>query len=184
MTRNTILGIMPPRRGYRKNVGNNGEAFVERPEKAVYSPWIFAIVVGWKIIIKAIFPWAIDSDLLKLVHLPNGFRMLLGQEPLNKGDVVNLHNWPLTARDSSADFYHLLWGLVENSINLDFGFISQFMYRGTQTDYENTFPSKIGTPMRVHIASSRDAAAPLSKEWFQLDAFDTESVGKTLSFCW
>ncbi|PWW76594.1 hypothetical protein C7212DRAFT_363524 [Tuber magnatum] len=81
-----------------------------------------------------------------------------------------------------------LFGTIINSskvylANLDFGFISQFIYRGTHTDYENTFPPKIGTPMRVHIASSRDVAVLLSNEWFQLDAFDTESVGKTLSFC-
>jgi len=109
--------------------------------------------------------------------------MLLGQEPLNKSDVVNLHNWLPTAQDSSADFYHLLWGLVENSIYLDFGFISQFMYWGTHTDYENPFPPKIGTPMRVHITSSSDVAVHLSKEWFQLNALDIEPVGKTLSFC-
>ena len=48
----------------------------------------FAIVVGWKAIIKAIFPKAIDGDLLKLVHLSNSFRMLPGAEPLKKDDVV------------------------------------------------------------------------------------------------
>ncbi|PUU81065.1 hypothetical protein B9Z19DRAFT_1168369, partial [Tuber borchii] len=43
----------------------------------------FAIVVGWKVI-KAIFPWAIGSYLLKLVHSANGFPMLPDLEPLKK----------------------------------------------------------------------------------------------------
>ena len=37
---------------------------------------------------KAIFPASIDGDLLKLVHLSNGFRLLHGAEPLKAGDVV------------------------------------------------------------------------------------------------
>jgi len=47
----------------------------------------FAIVVGRKAIIKAIFPRAIDGGLLKLVHLSNSFRMLPNAEPL-KDDLV------------------------------------------------------------------------------------------------
>ena len=48
----------------------------------------FAIVVGWKAIMKPIFLRTIDGDLLKLVHLSNGFRMLPGAEPLKEGDEV------------------------------------------------------------------------------------------------
>lgn len=36
---------------------------------------------------KAIFPTSIDGDLLNLVHLSNGFRMVDGAEPLHAGDV-------------------------------------------------------------------------------------------------
>ncbi|KAK5002311.1 hypothetical protein LTR28_011585, partial [Elasticomyces elasticus] len=70
-------------------VGNTGEAFVERPGKEVFAPMDFAIVVGWKAITKPIFPRKIDGDLLKLVHLSNGFRMLPGAGPLKKGDVLD-----------------------------------------------------------------------------------------------
>ena len=69
-------------------VGNKGEAFVSRPGKEVYAPMDFAIVVGWKAIMKAIFPKAIDGDLLRLVHLSNSFRMLPGAEHFKKDDVV------------------------------------------------------------------------------------------------
>ena len=36
---------------------------------------------------KAIFPATIDGDLLKLVHLSNGFRLIEGPAPLKAGDV-------------------------------------------------------------------------------------------------
>ena len=36
---------------------------------------------------KSIFAAAIDGDLLKLVHLSNGFRMVDGAKPLAVGDV-------------------------------------------------------------------------------------------------
>ena len=49
----------------------------------------FAIVIGWKAIIKAIFPKSVDGDLLKLVHLSNGYKMITGAAPLKKGDVVS-----------------------------------------------------------------------------------------------
>lgn len=32
--------------------------------------------------------------------------------------------------------------------------ISQFLYRGTYTAYDNTFPRKIETPMQVHTGSA------------------------------
>ena len=36
---------------------------------------------------KAIFPSTIDGDLLKLVHLSNGFKMIPGSRPLKAGEV-------------------------------------------------------------------------------------------------
>jgi len=59
---------------------------------------------------------------------------------------------------------------------------SQFPYRGTYTDYENTFKQKIVKPMQVRMASSRDIAVLRSKEWLYLDDLDTELLAKTLMF--
>lgn len=57
-------------------IGNTCEAFIDRPGRKTLAPMDFAIVVGWKAIMKAIFPKTIDGDLLKLVHLSNGYRMI------------------------------------------------------------------------------------------------------------
>lgn len=65
-------------------IGNKCEAFVSRPGKVSLAPMDFAIVIGWKAIMKAIFPKTIDGDLLRLVHMFNGYRMIPGAEPLKK----------------------------------------------------------------------------------------------------
>ena len=46
----------------------------------------YAIVTSWQAITKAIFPFAIDKDLLKLVRLFNGFKMIPGSRLLKAGD--------------------------------------------------------------------------------------------------
>ena len=53
---------------------------------------------------------------------------------------------------------------------------SQFLYRGTYTDYENTFQRKVETPVEVHLSSTKVLR---SKEWFHLNV---DLLNKTLTF--
>ena len=163
-------------------VGNTGEAFVERPGKEVYAPMDFAIVIGWKAITKPIFPRAVDGDLLKLVHLSNGFRMVPGAEMIKKGDVLDT-----TAR-INAVINQDSGKMVEVSGTITRGgkpvmvVTTQFLYRGTYNDYENTFQRKEETPMQLHLGTSKDVAVLRSKEWFCMDNPDIELSNKTLTF--
>lgn len=163
-------------------VGNTGEAFVDRPGKEVFAPMDFAIVVGWKAITKPIFPRKIDGDLLKLVHLSNGFRMLPGATPLKKGDVLD------TTAEVNAVLNQASGKLVEvcGTITRDgkpvMEVTSQFLYRGTYTDYENTFQRKVETPVEVHLETTKDVAVLQSKEWFRLEESDIELLGQKLVF--
>ena len=59
---------------------------------------------------------------------------------------------------------------------------SQFLYRGTYTDFENTFQRKDEVPMQVTLESSKDLAVLRSKEWFNLEVDDYELLGQTLTF--
>ena len=68
-------------------VGNQQEKFTTVRTDDVKAPMDYAIVTGWKAIMKAVFPSSIDGDLLKLVHLSNGFKMIPGSRPLKAGDV-------------------------------------------------------------------------------------------------
>ena len=163
-------------------VGNTGEAFVERPGKEVLAPMDFAIVVGWKAITKPIFPRSIDGDLLKLVHMSNGFRMVAGAEPLRQGDVVH------TTAQINAVINQDSGKLVEVSgtINRDgkpvMVVTTQFLYRGAYSDFQNTFQRKDETPMQLHLGSSKDVAVLRSKEWFNMDNPDINLLNQTLTF--
>ncbi|KAH0563492.1 beta subunit of fatty acid synthetase [Trichoglossum hirsutum] len=163
-------------------VGNTGEAFVERPGKEVYAPMDFAIVVGWKAIIKPIFPKVIDGDLLRLVHLSNGFRMIPGAEPLKNGDVLDATAQINAVINQDSGKMVEVCGTITRDGWPVMEVTSQFLYRGTYTDFENTFQRKTETPMQLHLGSAKDVAVLRSKEWFRLDDPETELLDKTLTF--
>ena len=163
-------------------VGNTGEAFVDRPGKEVFAPMDFAIVVGWKAITKPIFPRTIDGDLLKLVHLSNGFRMLPGAEPLKKGDEVETTAQINAVINQDSGKMVEVCGTIFREGKAVMEVTSQFLYRGAYTDFENTFQRKKETPMQIHLATSKDVAVLRSKEWFSLDEPDQELLGQTLTF--
>ncbi|KAF8857680.1 fatty acid synthase-like protein subunit beta [Acephala macrosclerotiorum] len=163
-------------------VGNTGEAFVDRPGKEVFAPMDFAIVVGWKAITKPIFPRTIDGDLLKLVHLSNGFRMLPGATPLMKDDEVETTARINAVINQDSGKMVEVCGTITRDGEAVMEVTSQFLYRGAYTDFENTFQRKTETPMQVHLATSKDVAVLRSKEWFSLDEPDHELLGQTLTF--
>jgi len=163
-------------------VGNTGEAFVDRPGKEVFAPMDFAIVVGWKAITKPIFPRAIDGDLLKLVHLSNGFRMLPGAEPLKKGDVVDTTAQINAVINQESGKMVEVCGTITRKGEPVMEVTSQFLYRGAYDDFENTFQRKNEKMMQLHLATSKDVAILRSKEWFNFEEPDIDLLNKTLTF--
>lgn len=165
-------------------VGNTGEAFVDQPGKTVFAPMDFAIVVGWKAITKPIFPRTIDGDLLKLVHLSNGFRMIPGAEPLKKGDEISTTAQINAVINQESGKMVEVCGTIVREGKPVMEVTSQFLYRGTYTDFENTFQRKVETPVEVHLATTKDVAVLRSKQWFCLDEMpnDIELLGQTLTF--
>ncbi|KAG0241381.1 3-oxoacyl-[acyl-carrier-protein] synthase [Mortierella sp. GBA43] len=148
-------------------VGNHAELYVERRQKVVYAPMDFAIVVGWKSIIKAIFPKSIDGDLLKLVHLSNGFRMLDGADPLKQGDVVDTVADINAVVNTDSGKLVQVKGVVLRDGKRVMEVTSEFLYRGNFTDFHNTFQKIVELPMEVKLTSAKDVAVLKSKEWIQ-----------------
>lgn len=159
-------------------VGNKGEAHVHGD----IAPMDFAIVIGWRAITKAIFPSAIDGDLLKLVHLSNKFSMRPGAKPLERGEEVtakaSIRKVTITPAGKVVDVTGTLFTSGKPIIDVS----SQFLYRGTFTDFESTFEIVDETPVQLKMQSPRDVAVLLSKEWFHpSESITSESlVGKTL----
>ena len=163
-------------------VGNTGEAFVDRPGKDVFAPMDFAIVVGWKAITKPIFPRSIDGDLLKLVHLSNGFRMIPGAEPLKNGDVVSTTAQINAVINQDSGKKVEVCGTIRRKGKPVMEVTTQFLYRGAYSDFGNTFERKDETPMQIHLGSSKDVAVLRSKEWFNMDEPTIELLNQTLTF--
>ncbi|EMG45417.1 Fatty acid synthase beta subunit dehydratase, partial [Candida maltosa Xu316] len=150
-------------------IGNKCEAFVNRPGKVTLAPMDFAIVIGWKAIIKAIFPKTVDGDLLKLVHLSNGYKMITGAKPLQKDDVVSTKAEIRAVLNQPSGKLVEVVGTIYREGKPVMEVTSQFLYRGEYNDYNNTFQKVTETPYKVAFNAPKDLAVLRSKEWFHLE---------------
>ena len=163
-------------------IGNNCEFFVPRAGRPLYAPMDFAIVVGWRSIIKAIFPRAIDGDLLKLVHLSNSYRMIPGAGLLQEGDRISTSALIKSVVNQPTGKVVEVVGTLRRDGKPVMEVTSSFFYRGNYTDFENTFQKTVEPTYRMQLKSTKDVALLRSKEWFQLDDEDTKLLGETLVF--
>lgn len=165
-------------------VGNQAEIYVDRGQK-INAPMDFAIVVGWKAIIKAIFPKVIDGDLLKLVHLSNGFRVLDGADLLSVGDVVDTYAQINAITNTDSGKLVEVKGIIVREGKPVLEVTSQFLYRGQFNDYEHTFQRTVETPMQIKLNEVKDIAVLKSKEWVEwTEELDNHELapGSTLIF--
>lgn len=116
---------------------------------------------------KAIFPTSIDGDLLNLVHLSNGFRMVDGAEPLHAGDVCKAEARIASVINNNAGKAVKVTGHIIRDNKPVVEVTSAFLYRGRFTDFENTF-EVVQEPDYV-VPLKNDAAVGVlqSKEWFE-----------------
>jgi fatty acid synthase subunit alpha len=122
-------------------------------------------------ITKAIFPNAIDGDLLKLVHLSNGFKCVPGAPSIKVGDHVTSTSKIASVINSDSGKTIQVKGTVYliraegrvPVIDVD----TSFLYRGHFDDFETTFEKTVDPPYKVVIESPQDVAVLQSKEWFE-----------------
>jgi acyl dehydratase len=148
-------------------VGNQQEKFKTVRTDEVKAPMDFAIVTGWQAIMKAIFPSAIDGDLLKLVHLSNGFRAIPGSRPLKAGDVCRAEARVVAVVNGDSGKTVRVSGHVLCEDNPVIEVHSAFLYRGRFTDYENTFETIDEPDYAVELATDADVGVLQSKDWFE-----------------
>lgn len=163
-------------------IGNNCEDFVKRSGRKLLAPMDYAIVVGWRVIIKAIFPETVDGDLLKLVHLSNGYKMIPGATPLTEGDLISTYAVVKSVVNQPTGKVVEVVGTLTRDDKPIMEVTSSFFYRGSYTDFENTFQRSVEPVYQVQVKSPKDIAVLRSKEWFQLDDEDIDLLGKTLTF--
>lgn len=118
---------------------------------------------------KAIFPASIDGDLLKLVHLTNGFRAVHGAKPLKAGDVCTTEASILSVANTDAGKVVKVKGYVYRNGERVIEVTSSFLYRGNFTDFQNTFEVLEEPDYVVEIADDAAVNVLKSKEWFEWD---------------
>ncbi|KAH8822971.1 fatty acid synthase [Flagelloscypha sp. PMI_526] len=153
-------------------VGNAGEDFKgvrTEGDAKVKAPMDFAIVAGWQAIMKSIFPEAIDGDLLRLVHLSNGFRVVSGAKPLQVGDVCRTAATIVSVTNAPEGKIVKVKGFVYRNAAPVIEVTSSFLYRGTFVDYENTFQTDDDPEYLVKLETDAEVGVLKSKEWFKWD---------------
>jgi fatty acid synthase subunit alpha len=148
-------------------VGNQQEEFKTVRTDEVRAPMDFAIVTGWQAIMKGIFPSAIDGDLLKLVHLSNGFKMIPGSRPVKAGDVCRAEARVVAVVNGDSGKTVRVSGLVLCEGNPIMEVQSAFFFRGNFTDYEHTFETIDEPEYTVELATDADVGVLMSKDWFE-----------------
>ncbi|KAJ6624064.1 fatty acid synthase [Mycena sp. CBHHK59/15] len=164
-------------------VGNQGESFQTVRNDQISAPMDFAIVTGWQSIMKSIFPASIDGDLLKLVHLSNGFQMVEGAKPLQVGDVCKAEANIVSVTNTDAGKVVKVKGHVFRAGKPVIEVVSAFLYRGRFVDYENTFETTEEPDYIVHIETDAAVGVLQSKEWFEwIDESKPLLAGTSLIF--
>ncbi|ODO06611.1 hypothetical protein I350_03968 [Cryptococcus amylolentus CBS 6273] len=164
-------------------VGNQGEAFTVARNEKIQAPMDFAIVMGWQSVMKAIFPDDIDGDLLKLVHLSNGFRVMEGVAPLRAGDVCSAEARVVSVINSDSGKTVKVKGYVLRAGEPVIEISSSFLYRGKFVDYENTFETADESDYVVELTKANSVGILQAKPWFEWDDDSVPlDVGTTLTF--
>ncbi|KZW02887.1 fatty acid synthase [Exidia glandulosa HHB12029] len=163
-------------------VGNEHESFKKARNEAVQAPMDFAIVTGWQAIMQAIFPSAIDGDLLRLVHLTNGFRLVDGARPLQVGDVCRAEARIVSVVNIDSGKAVKVTGHVICDSKPVIEVTSSFLYRGRFDDFANTFEIVEEPEYIVKLETDAAVGVLSSKEWFQWEASSPLLVGTSLVF--
>ncbi|KAI7907575.1 fatty acid synthase [Cokeromyces recurvatus] len=166
-------------------VGNKAEIFGDRNQKVVSAPMDFAIVVGWKAIMKGVFPKIADGDLIRLVHAGISFRMLAGEELLKVGDVVDTFAKINAVTNISSGKMIEVKSLIVRDGKPVLEVTSWSLYRGNFVDFENTFEHKTEIPMEYKIYGNKEIAILKSKEWIHWNDISEQykvAPGKSLIF--
>lgn len=117
---------------------------------------------------KAIFPDTVDGDLLKLVHLSNGFKVV-DPRPIKAGDSCSAEAEVLSVTNTDSGKAVTVVGTVLRDGEPAIEVKSSFLYRGRFTDYDNTFQVTEEPEYVVEVNNPPAVGVLQSKEWFEWD---------------
>ena len=110
-----------------------------------------------------------DGDLLKLINLSNGFRMIEGARPLQVGDVCKAEARIVSVTNTNEGKVVKVKGRVYREGKAVIEVISAFLYRGRFVDYHNTFETTEEPDYMVDLSGNAAVGVLQSKDWFEWD---------------
>ena len=161
-------------------VRNPSEAYVDKPGSPAYAPMDFAIKAAWKGMTMPLF--LVEGNLLDLVHLSNGFRVLPDTEPLKVGDALEVTSRIHAVRIMSSGKMVEVCGTISRDSVPIMQVTSRFLYRGAYTDFNKTFERKSEIPVVFNLKSARDVALLRSREWFHPHGPEPDLLNQSLTF--
>ncbi|KAL8788551.1 MAG: hypothetical protein Q9213_001624 [Squamulea squamosa] len=159
--------------------GTDQQGLGDGNEPRAVVPMDFAVKVAWKAIMMPLF--VVEGNLLDLVHLSNGFRMVDTAQPLRVGDVLRSISCISAVRKTDSgktvEVFVTIFRHGEPSMNVK----SCFHYRGKPDDDGETFERQPEVWL-LQIESMQDVAVLRSKAWLHLFKSDVEIIDRTLLF--
>lgn len=128
-------------------------------------------------------PSAIDGELLKLVHLLNGFWIVDGAKPLQARDVCQAEAHIVFVTNANKGKIIKVKGYVCCEGVKVIEVVSSFLYHGHFLNFENTFKMFEECDYIMPFTTNVDVGVMQSKEWFHWDHSKPLSAGTSLIFC-
>ena len=165
-------------------IGNYGEAYVVRNGNAgnTYAPMDYAFKVAWKAMTKPLFVKAMDGNLSKLVHLSSGFQMLRDASPLKLGNVLESASRVEAILIQDSGKLVEVTGTIKREGIPIMKVKAQYLYRGSYSDYENTFRRKHEVSMILQLQSATEVNRLISRSWFHPHDSNVDLLHKVLIF--
>ncbi|KAI9159385.1 fatty acid synthase alpha subunit Lsd1 [Blastocladiella emersonii ATCC 22665] len=144
----------------------------------------YAIVAGWQAIVNPLFLGLIDSDLLKLFHLNNSFKVLVPGSLVDASDkiktqaeVISMINTPTRKKITAK-------GTLARDGTVLVEVTSAFSVRGGFDNYLHTFDNVDEEPISLTVRRPQGLAVLGFKEYISSDAASRVhvAVGFTLVF--
>ena len=166
---------------FTRSVGNFNDAFTKRGNRTIAAPLDFSIKLAWKSLVMPLLASDLDCDLLKLVHLSNGFEMVKTAAPIREGDTVEaVTRISAIINQASGKLIRVRGNILRQGTPI-IKLSSEFLVRGAYHDYANTFET-VEYETEITLSSAQDVAILKSKKWLLLGDHSVELKNATLRF--
>ncbi|TAQ91120.1 hypothetical protein B7494_g550 [Chlorociboria aeruginascens] len=145
-------------------------------------PMDIGIKAAWEALMKPLLIEEIEGDLLRLVHMSNGFRYLPGASPFQIGDTLQANS------NITSVFIQTSGKVVEVSATINRNntpvmvVTSSFLFKGSYIDFGACFRVIDEPVITLKVDSSKMEALLRGREWFAVDDSDLDILGTELTF--